>query len=128
MSQGGPAKPAVLRGFSAQEYFFEEGCFVSEWSNSPSDASLSIAHIRVPAGVTTQWHRLDGIAERYVILGGVGRVEVGVEPAVRVEVGDVVVIPSGERQRIHNAGPDDLVFLALCTPRFRPQAYVALSD
>jgi hypothetical protein len=27
------------------------------------------------------------------------------------------------RQRIHNPGPDDLVFLVICTPRFLPENY-----
>jgi hypothetical protein len=31
--------------------------------------------------------------------------------------------PAGERQRIDNPGPDELVFLALCTPRFQRAAY-----
>lgn len=126
MSTDGPPKPAVLRGLAAQSYFFEEGCYVAEWSNSSLDESLSVAHIRVPAGTTTQWHRLDGIIERYVILSGEGRVEVGAEPATLVSRGDVVVIPAGERQRIHNVGTDELIFLALCTPRFRPRAYIPL--
>ena len=39
-----------------------------------------------------------------------------------VEAGDVVVIPAGYSRRITNIGPVDLVFLAICTPRFRPAA------
>jgi oxalate decarboxylase/phosphoglucose isomerase-like protein (cupin superfamily) len=35
-----------------------------------------------------------------------------------VEAGSVVVIPEGCEQSITNTGKDDLVFLALCTPRF----------
>jgi mannose-6-phosphate isomerase-like protein (cupin superfamily) len=52
-----------------------------------------------------------------------------VRPAVRelapqlVEPGDVVVIPPLCRQRIANVGKTDLVFLAICTPRFRPENY-----
>ena len=37
--------------------------------------------------------------------------------------GDVVVIPASERQRIANIGNKDLVFLAICTPRFERAAY-----
>jgi mannose-6-phosphate isomerase-like protein (cupin superfamily) len=40
-----------------------------------------------------------------------------------VSAGDVVIIPPGARQRIANTGPADLRFLALCTPRFRPENY-----
>jgi mannose-6-phosphate isomerase-like protein (cupin superfamily) len=39
---------------------------------------------------------------------------------------DVVSIPAGVRQRISNTGIDDLVFLAICTPRFVKENYVEL--
>jgi oxalate decarboxylase/phosphoglucose isomerase-like protein (cupin superfamily) len=35
----------------------------------------------------------------------------------------VVLIPPSTRQRIANTGPGDLVFLAICTPRFTQGAY-----
>ena len=38
------------------------------------------------------------------------------------------MIPAGCRQRITNTGRDDLVFLALCTPRFVPASYEDLED
>ena len=62
-------------------------------------------------------------AERYVILQGRGRVEVGDLPPQDVGPGDVVLIPPSARQRIANSGKEDLVFLAICTPRFRSEAY-----
>ena len=83
----------------------------------------SIARARVAAGVTTRWHALDGIVERYVILEGRARAEVG-DVVADVGPGDVVLIPPQCRQRIANTGRGDLVFLAICTPRFRPEAYV----
>lgn len=55
------------------EVYLSEGCYVAEWSNTPEDPAVSIARARVPRGVTTRWHRLSGIAERYVILEGTGR-------------------------------------------------------
>jgi mannose-6-phosphate isomerase-like protein (cupin superfamily) len=119
-------KPRILLSASAAEYFFDEGCYITEWSNSPDDADASIARARVVPGVTTRWHSLTGIVERYVILQGEGSVEVGNLPAMPVESGDVVVIPAGTRQRIRNAGTVDLVFLAVCTPRFVVEAYVDL--
>ena len=105
------------------EYYFEEGCFITELSNTPADPDASIARARVLPGVTTRWHRLIGTMERYVMLEGKGRVEVGEEPAREVGPGDVVVIPPLCRQRITNVGEADLVFLAICTPRFRPECY-----
>lgn len=35
----------------------------------------------------------------------------------------MVVIPPDTDQRIANTGTSDLVFLAICTPRFREEAY-----
>ncbi len=111
-----------------REYFFHEGCHINELSNSAEDADVSIARARVAPGVTTRWHSLDGTAERYIILQGEGMVEVGKDFAQTVGPGDVVVIPPDTPQRIGNSGAEDLVFLAICTPRFRPEAYRDLED
>jgi mannose-6-phosphate isomerase-like protein (cupin superfamily) len=119
-------KARVLLNASAHEYFFAEGCYISEWSNSPDDAEASIARARVLPGVTTRWHSLKAITERYVILQGDGEAEVGGLPTMHVTAGDVVVIPAGVRQRIRNSGETDLVFLAVCTPRFVLEAYIDL--
>ncbi len=108
------------------EYFFDEGCHILELSNDPDDPDLSIARARVTAGGTTHWHRLDGVAERYVVIAGEGEVELGDGTRGRLGAGDVVRIPSGMPQRIRNTGSGDLLFLALCTPRFTPAAYVDL--
>lgn len=59
-----------------------------------------------------------GVAERYVILAGRARVEIGeLAPAV-LGPGDVVSIPPGIRQWISNTERVDPVFLAICTLRF----------
>ena len=109
------------------EYFFEEGCYISEWLNDENDAAVSVARARVPVGGTTRWHVLDGITERYIILEGEGDAEVG-DIRQTVGSGDTVLIPPGVAQRIHNTGDTALVFLAVCTPRFTPQQYRDLGD
>ncbi len=113
----------IRRKLAAAEFYTDERCYISELSNSDADAEVSIAQARVRAGVTTRWHRLAGITERYVLLAGAGRVEVGELPAQQVGPGDVVLIPPGCPQRIACLGEDDLVFLAICSPRFRYDAY-----
>ena len=110
----------------ADEYFFDEGCYITEVSNSDDDQQLSIARARVAPGVTTRWHSLAGITERYVIVEGNGEAEVGEMSPQLVTAGDVVIIPPGERQRITNIGDSDLIFLAVCTPRFEVSKYVSL--
>lgn len=116
-------QPEIRPYDPAAEYFIDEQCHVNELSNTAADAAVSIARARVPVGVTTRWHRLRGIAERYVLLAGEGSVEVGELPARQVRPGDVVLIPPLCRQRIRNTGSEDLVFLAICSPRFVPAAY-----
>lgn len=113
----------ILKANEADEYYFEEGCFILELSNSPADPGVSIARARVKAGVTTKLHRLKGIVERYVILSGKGEVEAGGLELQQVAAGDVVIIPSLCPQRITNTGIEDLLFLAVCTPRFTNDIY-----
>ncbi len=119
-------KPEIKFCDLSSEYFFAEGCFITELSNSPDDPQLSIARARVEPGKTTKWHYLRGVSERYVILEGIGKVEIGeLEPQI-VKAGDSVIIPPEVRQRITNTGEYDLVFLALCTPRFQNEIYVSV--
>lgn len=107
----------------ALEYYFAEKCYILELSNSPEDPALSIARARVSPGVTTRLHRLHGITERYVILEGQGAVAVDGDAWHPVGPGDAVIIPPSHPQQITNTGSVDLVFLALCTPRFVGDAY-----
>ena len=118
-----PMNAAIRIPVSAAEFYTEEKCHVLELSNSADDPDCSIARARVEPGVTTRWHRLAGVAERYVLLEGRGRAEIGDLPPQEVSPGAVVLIPPGCRQRIANTGKGDLVFLAICTPRFRPETY-----
>lgn len=121
-------KPVIQSFDEGREYYFREGCHINELSNSADDAIVSIARARVEPGRTTRWHRLSGITERYVILQGRGMVEIGSERGQTVSSGDVVIIPPQTRQRITNDGTESLVFLAICSPRFVPEAYEELES
>jgi mannose-6-phosphate isomerase-like protein (cupin superfamily) len=110
------------------EYYTEERCHILELSNCTDDPEVSIARARLAPGITTRRHVLDGITERYVILSGRGRVEIGALPAQDVGPGDVVLIPPECPQRIANTGTEDLVFLAICSPRFMQAAYRDVDD
>nr|WP_320011129.1 cupin domain-containing protein [uncultured Desulfobulbus sp.] len=109
-----------------QEYYFEEGCYITELHNTLADPAVSVARARVRPGETTRWHSLEGIEERYLILAGTGLAEIGEAPPQPVAPGESVSIASGQRQRITNTGREDLIFLAVCTPRFVPEAYTDL--
>jgi mannose-6-phosphate isomerase-like protein (cupin superfamily) len=116
-------KEAIRHIDLGTEFHTAERCSIIELSNTPDDPEVSLARVRVAPGVVTRWHRLIQTAERYVILAGSGRMEVGDLSPREVNAGDVVLIPASCRQRITNTGPTDLLFLAICTPRFRQEAY-----
>jgi mannose-6-phosphate isomerase-like protein (cupin superfamily) len=118
-------RSGVLRPDPAQEFYTPERCHILEMSNSADDEALSIARARVESGVTTAFHKVIDTAERYVILQGEGIVEIEGREPEKVEIGDVVLIPPGAEQRITNCGAADLVFLALCTPRFHQENYIS---
>ncbi|MGV6825458.1 MAG: cupin domain-containing protein [bacterium] len=107
----------------SEEYFFEEGCYITELLNLPVDPLCSVARARVPVGVTTQSHFLEETTERYVIERGKGALRLANEPVRQVGAGDIIVIPPGCHQSIANVGEEDLVFLAICTPRFVSENY-----
>lgn len=121
-------KETIKRIDPGAEFYTPEKCHINELSNTPDDSEVSIARARVEPGVITRWHRLAGTTERYLIIEGKGRVEVGDLPPQDVGPGDVVLIPPACPQRITNLGDEDLIFLAICTPRFRQDAYEDIDD
>ncbi|RTZ99005.1 MAG: cupin domain-containing protein [Deltaproteobacteria bacterium] len=118
----------IIPESSNQAFYTPERCEITELSNSACDPAVSIARARVKPGVTTRWHRLRQTTERYYILEGRGRMEVGKLPPQDVSAGDVVLIPPMCRQRITNIGSADLLFLAICTPRFSSDVYEEIEE
>ena len=116
-------KEAIKHQNLSNEFYTSEKCYITELSNTPDDPDVSIARAKVEPGVTTRWHRLKGTVERYYIVNGTGRLEVGKLSPKEVKPGDIVLIPPMCRQRITNIGSEDLVFLAICTPRFSNDVY-----
>ncbi|HUL13426.1 MAG TPA: cupin domain-containing protein [Methylococcaceae bacterium] len=119
----GQMKETIQRINLGAEFYTPEKCYIIELSSTPDDPDASIARARFARGVTTRWHRVVGTTERYVILEGSGRVEAGSLSPQDVSIADAVLIPLSCRQRIANLGQEDLIFLAICTPRFRPELY-----
>ncbi len=107
------------------ESWTEERCWIAELLNEPGLEEVSVARCRVEPGVTTALHALT-VREWYVIESGVGRMRLGDHEEYRVTAGDTVAIPAGCAQQIANIGPDDLLFLCVCVPRFTPECYTAL--
>lgn len=123
MNESNNERSQVVTDATRAEYWFREGCYITEIWNTESDPTVSVVRARVKPGGLTRWHQLDGITERYLLISGEGRVQLGDGSDQILTAGDAVVIPPRVPQRIANTGDDDLVFLAVCTPRFRPDAY-----
>lgn len=114
-----------MAGKPKPEVYTVERCYITELLNEQAWPEVSLARARVRPGITTQRHALS-VAEWYVIESGSGLVSVGEAEPWEVAAGSVVTIPLGVAQRIENTGPDDLIFLCLCAPRFLQDCYTPL--
>ena len=63
----------VWRKEATTEFLTAERCFILETYNTSSDETLSIARARVPPGVITSLHAVEGTTERYIITDGRGQ-------------------------------------------------------
>jgi len=113
---------------SLSEFSTRERCNITELLNLSADESCSIARARVTPGVTTQLHCVQGTTERYVILQGQGNVMINHSDPLPVTYLDTLVIPPGVAQQITNTGDEDLLFLCICTPRFKQKNYCSLES
>lgn len=116
----------VKKASQTVEFETDERCYITEVANDLCDEAVSIARARVSPGITTAWHKLANITERYLIISGQGKMEIGNLEPVMVCIGDVVRIPMDTPQRITNTGTTDLIFYAICSPRFKSEAYISL--
>lgn len=113
----------IISSDQTQEYYFQERCYIAELLNTADCPGLSIARARVAPGVTTVLHLVRGTDEVYYILSGQGEVEIAGKVIGTMRPGDLLHIPADTPQRITNTGGEDLVFLAICTPRFEGERY-----
>ena len=104
----------------------DERCDINELFNSDNDEACSITRATVATGLSTQLHALKNTIERYVILQGQAEVEINHQAARQVNHLDVINIKAGQAQKISNTGTEPLVFLCICTPRFKAENYINL--
>ncbi|MEZ4966521.1 MAG: cupin domain-containing protein [Saprospiraceae bacterium] len=109
----------------SDEFHTDERCHIIEIMNTAAVDNLSVARARVEPGITTALHTLEA-DEYYYILEGAGEVEIDGSFKSEVAKGDLVRIRSGQTQRIRNTADSDLLFLCICTPRFRQESYTGL--
>ncbi|MCX7848219.1 MAG: cupin domain-containing protein [bacterium] len=86
----------------------------------------SLAWARVGCGAATVPHVLRS-SEVYYVLQGEGRMHIDDEQAL-VHPGDAIYIPPGARQHIENTGKDELVFLCIVDPAWRPEDETILNE
>lgn len=117
----------LLPGPFAPEFTALERSHITEQLNAAESPEASLALVRVRPGVTTRLHAVKEVIERYIVLSGQGIAEIDGTSAP-IAAGDKVIIAPGVAQRVTNTGAEDLVYYELCTPRFRLELYVDLSD
>ena len=88
--------------------------------------SASIAEVLVAPAHLTALHSLTS-RERYLLMEGIGCVEVGCSKRA-VAAGDVVDILEGTGQRILNTGDANLRFYCICSPCFQYECYTHMED
>ena len=77
----------------------------------------SLAEARLPIGGATQEHYHPKTEEIYYITHGRGRIRI--EGELReVKIGDAIAIPSGQKHKIWNTGPETLRLLCCCAPAY----------
>ena len=108
------------------EFETRERCSIVEILNDAESSDVSIARCRVKPGIITELHSLRNTKETYVIEAGQAMMDDGECEPIAVEIGDKIMISSGHPQRIRNIGECDLIFLAVCNPRFEPECYIPL--
>lgn len=115
----------LTKASGRQEFYTDEGCYITELLNTDASPQVSIAIARVTPGTTTQLHALHKVHETYVLRSGSGIMEVDGQRHP-VESGDQIAIGANISQRITNTGDRDLEFYCICVPRFTPDCYLEL--
>ncbi len=81
--------------------------------------SYSLAQIVIPPGKTSLKHYHPTAEESYYILSGLARMDMD-GTSTTLHPGDSIAILPNRIHQIANAGPDDLVLLAICVPAWTP--------
>jgi mannose-6-phosphate isomerase-like protein (cupin superfamily) len=81
--------------------------------------SYSLAHAKVKPGEITYAHKLKS-SEVYYVLKGKGEMYLDNEKE-KVRAGQIIYIPPNSVQRIKNTGMNDLIFLCIVDPAWKPE-------
>ena len=83
------------------------------------DIRCSLATAWLAPGASSQAHRLK-TSEIFYLVRGTGMMHIG-EEATEVTTGDAVYIPPGSVQWLENTGKDEIEFLCIVDPAWRPE-------
>jgi mannose-6-phosphate isomerase-like protein (cupin superfamily) len=103
------------------EFTAGDGTKLKELFNPEKDAlelRYSLAEARLAPGDVSLLHRLK-TSEVYYVISGTGEMEIDGEKAT-VSPGQAVYIPPGSSQRIRNICDDELVFICIVDPAWKP--------
>jgi mannose-6-phosphate isomerase-like protein (cupin superfamily) len=87
--------------------------------HDPAEMRYSLACAWIAPGARSQAHRLK-TAEVYYVVRGTGMMHIG-EEAAGVTAGDAVYIPPGSVQWLENTGEEEIEFLCIVDPAWRPE-------
>ena len=80
----------------------------------------SIAHASIPGGKASFPHRLTKASEVYYFLEGSGVMHIDGETH-EIHSGSLVYVPPNATQHVENTGEEDLTFLCIVEPYWRPE-------
>ena len=95
--------------------------------NDQLNANYSLAHASLAPGTSSLPHILKEQSELYVFLQGKARFLVNEEETL-AEKGDIVWVPAGAKQSVHNIGSEELVFLCIVDPPWEKEDELILED
>jgi mannose-6-phosphate isomerase-like protein (cupin superfamily) len=105
-------------------YVGEDGAIIQELAGrSTGLASHSLARITHPAGTASAAHRHSVADEVYYVASGYGQMEID-RIERRLRPGDLVQIRPGQRHKVTNPGPEDLVLIVTCAPAYAAEEVI----
>lgn len=92
--------------------------WLREWlhpANGDIDLGFSIAHASLEVGQSSLPHILEKSVEVYLFMTSHGTIIVD-EKSTKVKSGDLLVVPAGSRQYVHNEGDVKMEFVCIVSP------------
>ena len=112
----------IVKSFnSLPEFTAGDKSILREYLNPNKDdfaLRYSLAHATVKPNQSTQPHKLK-TSEVYYILSGEGKISVNGEEKI-IKPHELVYIPPNAIQNIQNIGDEDLTFLCIVDPAWKP--------